>query len=142
MAYRCVRMVAEAAASVPLCTEDEALASLLARPLPDMDGASLLQSLHAHLQITGNAYLEAVSLADDEPPGDGSTALGMPAPAAADWIRATIAAWSPGLRSVEAASDVAASGRADRAGMAPARRCDPDADAATGTFRVATGGSD
>ena len=69
VAYRCVRMVAEAAASVPLCTEDEALASLLARPLPDMDGASLLQSLHAHLQITGNAYLEAVSLADDEPPG-------------------------------------------------------------------------
>ena len=69
VAYRCVRMVAEAAASVPLCTEDGNLADLLARPLPDMDGTSLLQSLHAHLQITGNAYLEAVSLADDEPPG-------------------------------------------------------------------------
>ena len=69
VAYRCVRMVAEAAASVPLCTENECLASLLARPLPDMAGTSLLQGLHAHLQITGNAYLEAVSLADDEPPG-------------------------------------------------------------------------
>lgn len=69
VAYRCVRMVAEAAASVPLNAGDGELSRLLARPLPDMDGTSLLQALHAHLQISGNAFLEAVNLADDEPPG-------------------------------------------------------------------------
>ncbi|MEO0784874.1 MAG: phage portal protein [Pseudomonadota bacterium] len=69
IAYRCIRMVAEAAASVPLKMGEGNLASLLSRPLPDMDGASLLQILHSHLQISGNAYLEAVSLAEDEPPG-------------------------------------------------------------------------
>jgi HK97 family phage portal protein len=69
VAYRCIRMVAEAAASVPIDAGKGALSRLLARPLPDMDGASLLQALHAHLQISGNAYLEAVTLADDEPPG-------------------------------------------------------------------------
>ncbi|MEL6567721.1 MAG: phage portal protein, partial [Pseudomonadota bacterium] len=69
VAYRCVRMVSEAAASVPLVSSDDDLSALLSRPLPDLDGTSLLQALHAHLQISGNAYLEAVQLADDEPPG-------------------------------------------------------------------------
>ncbi|MEM9740903.1 MAG: phage portal protein [Pseudomonadota bacterium] len=69
VAYRCVRMVAEAAASVPLDAGNGEMARLLDRPLPDMDGMSLLHALHAHLQISGNAYLEAVTLADDEPPG-------------------------------------------------------------------------
>lgn len=69
VAYRCVRMVAEAAASVPLDAGNGELSRLLSRPLPDMDGTSLLQALHAHLQISGNGFIEAVSLADDEPPG-------------------------------------------------------------------------
>lgn len=69
IAYRCVRMIAEAAASVPLETEDEALGDLLARPSPGVDGKTLIEGLYAHLQISGNGYLEAVSLADDEPPG-------------------------------------------------------------------------
>ncbi|MEO0466398.1 MAG: phage portal protein [Pseudomonadota bacterium] len=69
IAYRCIRLVAEAAASVPLRSGDPELASLLSRPQPELDGTSLLEALHIHLQITGNAYLEAVSLADDEPPG-------------------------------------------------------------------------
>ncbi|MEN0078610.1 MAG: phage portal protein [Pseudomonadota bacterium] len=69
VAYRCVRMIAEAAASVPVEAGDGALGGLLARPLPDLDGASLLLALHTHLQISGNAFLEAASLAEDEPPG-------------------------------------------------------------------------
>ncbi len=69
VAYRCVRMIAEAAASVPLDAGEGPLAALLARPAPGHDGQGLLESLYAHLQIAGNAYLEAASLADDEPPG-------------------------------------------------------------------------
>lgn len=69
VAYRCIRMVAESAASVPLEASDGRLADLIARPAPDMDGVSLIQALHTHLQISGNAYLEAVSLAEGERPG-------------------------------------------------------------------------
>lgn len=69
IAYRCVRLVAESAASVPLHSADPDLAALLTRPQPELDGTSLLEALHIHLQITGNAFLEAVLLADDEPPG-------------------------------------------------------------------------
>jgi HK97 family phage portal protein len=69
VAYRCIRMIAEAAASVPLSTGHDALGDLLARPAPGMDGRSLLEAFYSNLQITGNAYLEAAHLADDEPPG-------------------------------------------------------------------------
>ena len=65
VAYRCVRMVAEAAASVPFVTQHEATAALLARPLPDESCAGTFAKLYAHLQISGNAYLEAMIL-DDE----------------------------------------------------------------------------
>ena len=48
VAYRCVRMVAEAAASVPLMTAHEAAARLLRRPAPDLPAAGfLLQFAHA-----------------------------------------------------------------------------------------------
>ncbi len=69
VAYRCVRMLAEAAASVPLASEDERLQDLLSRPAPGQEGRSLLEAFYSHLQITGNAYLEAAQLAEDEPPG-------------------------------------------------------------------------
>ncbi len=69
VAYRCVRMIAEAAASVTLRTGDPALEALIGRPSPECDGRSLMEAVYSHLQITGNAYLEAVTLADDEPPG-------------------------------------------------------------------------
>ena len=68
VAYRCVRMIAEAAASVPwLLYEgrreltDHPLLDLLARPNPAQDGASLMESWYAFLQVAGNAYMEAVS---------------------------------------------------------------------------------
>lgn len=69
VAYRAVRMIAEAAASVPfLLYEREAeltehpLLALLARPNPMQTGAALMEQAYAGLHIAGNAYLEAVSL--------------------------------------------------------------------------------
>ena len=65
--HRAVRLVAEAAASVPLDlvgadAEGHPLAALLARPNPREGGARLLESVFGHLMVSGNAYLEAVCL--------------------------------------------------------------------------------
>ncbi|MDP2116283.1 MAG: phage portal protein [Brevundimonas sp.] len=67
VAYRCVRMIAEAAASTPLAVfadgarrDDHALARLLARPNPEQSGAEWLEALYGGLQTAGNAYVEAV----------------------------------------------------------------------------------
>ena len=57
VAYRCIRMVAEAAASVPMVSAQAATAALLARPMPDEAGPSLLETLYSQLQMTGNAYV-------------------------------------------------------------------------------------
>ena len=72
VAYRCVRMVAEAAASTPLAVfvdgvrrDDHALALLLARHIPEQSGAEWLEGLYGSLQTAGNAYAEAVG--DDAP---------------------------------------------------------------------------
>ncbi|WP_116652874.1 phage portal protein [Pelagibacterium sediminicola] len=66
VAYRCVRLVAESAARVPLEVADgnavlteHPLLGLLARPNPREDGKALLESVYAYLQIAGNAYLDA-----------------------------------------------------------------------------------
>lgn len=68
VAYRCVRMIAENAASVPWTLfEDEReltehpLLALLARPNPAESGAALMESWYGHLQTAGNAYLEAAT---------------------------------------------------------------------------------
>lgn len=66
--YRCVRMIAEAAASIPLACNDEAAGDLLAAPSPDEAGRVLLERLYGDLQITGNAWAEAVTLAGDTLP--------------------------------------------------------------------------
>jgi HK97 family phage portal protein len=73
--HRAVRLVAEAAASVPLdlvadgasvaggaAASPHPLAALLARPNPREGGLKLLESLYGHLMVSGNAYLEAVCL--------------------------------------------------------------------------------
>lgn len=68
VAYRCVRMVAEAAASVPLIVFDggaragaeHPLSRLLARPNPEQGTGELLEALYGGLQTAGNGYLEAV----------------------------------------------------------------------------------
>jgi HK97 family phage portal protein len=67
--HRAVRLVAEAAASLPLVlaeggreVADHPIMALIARPNPREGGARLLESLYGHLMVSGNAYLEAVSL--------------------------------------------------------------------------------
>lgn len=69
VAYRCVRLIAEAAASAPLIVVEAGavmashpLEALLRRPNPGQSGAELLETLYGHLETAGNAYLEAVTL--------------------------------------------------------------------------------
>ena len=66
VAYRCIRMIAEAAASTPLVVladgvrdDEHPLARLLAKPNPEQSGAELMEALYGALQVAGNAYLEA-----------------------------------------------------------------------------------
>ncbi|RKE72567.1 phage portal protein [Pseudorhodoplanes sinuspersici] len=67
--HRAVRLVAENAASVSWLLYDGAaehdthpLLDLIAQPNPRQDGAAFLESVFAHLQLAGNAYIEAVTL--------------------------------------------------------------------------------
>ena len=68
IAYRCVRMIAEAAASVPWLLydgavelEDHPLLTLLTKPNTQDDGRALFERWYAYLQCAGNSYLEALS---------------------------------------------------------------------------------
>jgi HK97 family phage portal protein len=67
--YRCVRMIAEASASVPWLLYEGAaeidthpLLALLARPNRRQAGADFRETLAGHLLVAGNAYVEAVAL--------------------------------------------------------------------------------
>jgi HK97 family phage portal protein len=67
--YRAVRMIAEAAASVPVRLFDGAselaehpLLALLARPNAAACGPDLFEDWYGYLLIAGNAYMEAVSV--------------------------------------------------------------------------------
>lgn len=68
--YRAVRLIAEAASSVPMRLFDAAgqeipdhpLASLLARPNAASSGPDLMEDWYGYLLIAGNAYMEAVSV--------------------------------------------------------------------------------
>ena len=67
--YRSVRMIAEAAASVPLLlyegdTEiaEHPILDLLARPAPGRIGVDLVESIVGFLLVSGNAYVEAVAI--------------------------------------------------------------------------------
>ncbi len=69
VAYRAVRMIAEAAASVPWIVtdagaeaEDHALTGLLARPNPRQGGAEFMEALYGHLLLSGNAFVEPVEV--------------------------------------------------------------------------------
>lgn len=66
--YRSIRMIAEAAASIPLAvTEDGTQVSdhpfgdLLAQPCRDQTGTDLLECWYGYLLVSGNAYLRAVA---------------------------------------------------------------------------------
>jgi HK97 family phage portal protein len=67
--YRSVRMIAEAAATIPLLLyergyehEQHPLLDLLARPSLDHTGTDLLESWYGFLLVSGNAYAEAVAV--------------------------------------------------------------------------------
>jgi len=67
--HRAVRLVAENVAATSWLAYDgdaehhsHPLLDLLARPNPRQDGVTFLESVVAHLQLAGNAYIEAVML--------------------------------------------------------------------------------
>jgi HK97 family phage portal protein len=64
--HRAVRLVAEAAASLPLTLAgaDDAhpLPALLARPNPREGGMRFLDGVYGHLLVSGNAYIETVEI--------------------------------------------------------------------------------
>jgi len=67
--HRCVRLIAENAAACQYLVfegfaerDAHPIAELLARPNPRQDGAVLFETLYAHLLLSGNGYLEQVSL--------------------------------------------------------------------------------
>ncbi|MDX2288561.1 MAG: phage portal protein [Hyphomicrobiaceae bacterium] len=67
--YRSVRMISEAAASIPLMLfeadrehDRHPFLDLLAQPSPDQTGTDLLEAFYGHLLVAGNAYIEAVGV--------------------------------------------------------------------------------
>ena len=69
--YRCVRLISEAAASIPLCARRQNLrggqscergdpaSAFLARGNPNSPAAETFESFYGYLQVGGNAYFEA-----------------------------------------------------------------------------------
>jgi len=73
IAYRCIRLIAEAAASVPMRVRrdrqevaGDPVQALLRAPNPKMSRTEFFEAYYGYLQLSGNAYLEAV-LVDDMP---------------------------------------------------------------------------
>lgn len=69
--YRSVRMIAEAAASIPLLLyegsaelSEHPLLDLMARPGPDQTSTDLFEAWYGYLLVAGNAYAEAVTAGD------------------------------------------------------------------------------
>ncbi|KGM48865.1 phage portal protein [Pseudooceanicola atlanticus] len=72
--FRAVKMIAEAAAALPLVLQDETrryethpVLELLARPNPVQGKAELLEALFGQLILTGNGYVEAVAAEEGAP---------------------------------------------------------------------------
>ncbi len=67
IAYRCVRMIADAVASIPLVLKDKEgkthpYQSLIDKPNFEQTYSELAEAFIGHLQIAGNAYLEIVAI--------------------------------------------------------------------------------
>ena len=67
--FRCVRMVAEAAASLPVILSEDGrrmathpLLKLLGRPNPGQTRGAFLETLYGHLLLSGDAYVEAAGV--------------------------------------------------------------------------------
>ena len=72
--FRSVKLIAEAAAALPLICQDverryetHPVLGLMARPNAAQGRAELLEALYAQLMLSGNAYVEAVSPEGDTP---------------------------------------------------------------------------
>src|SRR6185312_15555780 len=72
VAYRCVRTIAEAVASLPLALYDglreldrHPLLDLLARPNPRETRADFFEAAASHLLVAGNGYIELVAVAGE-----------------------------------------------------------------------------
>ncbi|MBO9396814.1 phage portal protein [Shimia sp. R9_2] len=72
--FRCVRMIAEAAAALPVVLqdsrarfEDHPILALLVRPNGGQGHAELFEALYGQLLLSGNGYVEAVSGAAEAP---------------------------------------------------------------------------
>jgi HK97 family phage portal protein len=70
--YRAVRLIAESVGALDFVLYESGaelnrhpLSDLIKRPNPRQDGASLLEAVSAHLLLAGNAYIEAVGIADE-----------------------------------------------------------------------------
>jgi HK97 family phage portal protein len=66
VAFRCVKVIAEAAAAVPVVVQDAAtrfdahpLIDLIAAPNPGQAGAALMETFYGHLLLSGDGFLEA-----------------------------------------------------------------------------------
>jgi HK97 family phage portal protein len=75
--FRCTKMIAEAAASIPYLlmqkkaeVEEHKLLDLLDRPSPMIGGQALFEAFFAYLLLEGNSYLEGVAPFDTRPPGE------------------------------------------------------------------------
>lgn len=75
--FRCVRMVAEASAAVPLILLEggkrqivHPILSLLADPNAGQDGVGMLEAIFGHLLLFGDAYLEASALNEANAPSE------------------------------------------------------------------------
>jgi HK97 family phage portal protein len=76
VAYRCVKLIATAAASAPwllkgrggAVIDDHQLLTLLKRPGPMIGGCSLFEAFYSYLMLEGNGYLEGVGPSDTAPP--------------------------------------------------------------------------
>lgn len=75
--FRAVKVIAEAAAAVPLVCQDAArrydvhpVLDLMRRPNPQQGRAELLEALFGHLLLSGNGYLEAVGTGAKGLPGE------------------------------------------------------------------------
>jgi HK97 family phage portal protein len=69
VAYRCVRLVAECAGATQfrVTPAEHPLALLLAKPNPEQTWLELIEAFFGHLQVSGNAYLEAAGFELESP---------------------------------------------------------------------------
>ncbi len=75
--FRCTKLIAEAAAGIPLMLmqkkseiEEHPLLDLLEAPAPMIGGQQLMEAFFAYLLLEGNTYLEGVAPFDTRPPAE------------------------------------------------------------------------